>query len=103
MAPELTTEYVENCVEQSNFDPVAEMMEQGMSSLCEITINENSGSRLNADLSCNMQGVGNMTGNIQFTANDLSARGDMNMNMSFKGQSINISNSWVAKYLGSCE
>ncbi len=103
MAPEPTTEYVEDCIEQSDFDPIAEMMEQGMSSMCEITVNEDSASRLDADLSCDMQGAGTMAGKIQFTANERSAQGDMQMSMSFNGQSINMANSWKAEYLGACD
>jgi hypothetical protein len=103
MSPQPMEEYSENCIEDSNFDPVSEMMDQQMSSMCEVTVNANTASTLDADLSCNMQGAGTMTGKLAFSADGDSANGLIDMSMSFNGQTMAMSNTWKAEFLGACD
>lgn len=103
MSPQPREEYSENCIEDSNFDPVSEMMDEQMNSMCEITVNANTATNLDADLSCNMQGAGTMTGKLAFSVDDDSANGLIDMSMSFNGQTMAMSNTWKAEYLGACD
>lgn len=103
MSPQPTEEYSENCVEDSTFDPVREMMDQEMSSMCEVTVNADTATSLDADLSCNMQGAGTMTGKLEFFVDGDSANGLIDMSMSFNGQTMTMSNTWKAEFLGACD
>ena len=103
MSPQPQQEYTEECVEDSDFDPLAELMDSQMSAMCELTVNTDSPTRLDADLSCNMPGAGTMSGKMEFTSNGNSAQGEMNMSMAFNGQSISMMNTWEAMHLGACE
>ena len=102
MSPQPQEEYTEQCIEDSDFDPLAEMMDSQMSSMCELKVNSDSPTRLDADLTCNMPGAGTMSGNMEFRANGNSAEGEMRMSMAFNGQSIDMTNTWEARYLGAC-
>lgn len=102
MSPQPQEEYTEQCVEESDFDPLAEMMDSQMSSMCELAVNTDSPTQLDADLTCDMPGAGTMSGNMEFRANGNSAEGEMRMSMAFNGQSIDMTNTWKARYLGAC-
>ena len=102
MSPQPQEEYTEQCVEDSDFDPLAEMMDSQMSAMCELTVNSDTPTRLDADLTCDMPGAGTMSGNMDFQASGNSAQGKMTMSMAFNGQTINMTNTWEARYLGVC-
>ena len=102
MSPSPKEEYKEDCVVESTFDPIGEMMDEQMSSMCEVTVNADTSTRLDADLSCDMQGSGTMTGKLEFSVNGDSANGLIDMRMSFNGQTMAMTNTWEAQFLGAC-
>lgn len=103
MSSQPVEQYIENCVAETSFNPIEEMMDQGMSSMCEVTVNSDSANNLDADLTCNMQGAGTMNGKLEFTVAGESASGAMDMSMSFNGQTMSMTSKWEASYLGACD
>jgi len=102
MSAEPASQYSEECIEDGNFDPLAEMMQSGMAQQCKLTTHTNSATTLDADLDCAIPGAGSMTGKITFNVAGESASGGMNMSMDMGGQQLQMSSKWNGKYLGAC-
>lgn len=90
---------MEECVEDT-FDPVAEMVDQGQAQQCTISNIQDSANQLDADLQCNMPGVGMVEGEMSFVVNDTSGTGVLNMSMNLGGQLLQMSTKWSGEYLG---
>ncbi len=99
MSTEPMKQSLEECVDES-FDPVAEMMDQGAAQQCTITNIQDSANQLDADLQCNMPGVGTVQGEMSFSVNGDSGTGAMNMSMNLGGQVLQMSTKWSGEYLG---
>lgn len=101
MAQEPVTEYSEECVAE-DFDPVQEMLGE-MGDQCDITINEDTSTALNADMSCEVPGAGTMTGTLSFVINGDNATGSMLMSMNVGGMAMETSATFESEYLGACD
>ena len=99
MSTQPATQYLEECVDEA-FDPVAEMVDQGAAQQCTITNIQDSSNQLNADLQCNMPGIGTVQGKMSFVVNDTAGTGLLNMSMTLGGQLLQMSTKWSGEYLG---
>lgn len=102
MAPEPVVEYSEECVEEG-FDPVQDILDEGMGGQCDVTLNEDSSTVVDADMACEIPGAGPMTGNLHFTVNGDNASGSMLMSMNMGGQTMDTTVEFEAEYLGACD
>jgi hypothetical protein len=102
MSPQPIEEYTEQCIADEDFDPLAEMM-AAMEQQCEVTVKEDTATRLGVALQCTIPGAGAMTGDLEFSVDSSNANGQMQMNMNMGGQTVVISNTWKGEYLGACD
>jgi len=101
MSTQPVIQQMEECVEE-DFDPVAEMVDQGAAQQCTISNIQDSSNQIDADLQCNMPGVGAVQGDMSFVVNDTSGTGLLNMSMNLGGQVLRMSTTWKGEYLGAC-
>ncbi len=101
MSTQPVSQYMEECVDET-FDPVAEMVGQGAAQQCTITNIQDTGNQIDADLQCNMPGVGSVQGDMTFVVNDNSGTGRLNLSMNLGGQLLQMSTKWSGEYLGAC-
>ena len=99
MSTQPVSQYMEECVEET-FDPVAEMVDQGNAQQCTITNIQDGANQLDADLQCNMPGVGSVKGKMSFVVNDSAGTGVLNLSMNLGGQLLQMSTKWSGEYLG---
>lgn len=99
MSTQPVIQQMEECVEE-DFDPVAEMVDQGAAQQCTITNVRDSANQLDADLQCNMPGVGSVQGEMSFVVNGSSGTGILNLSMNLAGQLLQMSTKWSGEYLG---
>jgi hypothetical protein len=90
---------MEECVDET-FDPVAEMVNQGAAQQCTISNIQDSSNQLNADLQCNMPGVGTVQGKMSFIVNDSAGTGNLNLSMNVGGQVLQMTTKWSGAYVG---
>jgi hypothetical protein len=101
MSTQPVSQYMEECVDET-FDPVAEMVDQGAAQQCTLTNIQDSGNQLDADLQCNMPGLGVVQGDMSFVVHDSSGTGQLDLSMNLGGQLLQMSTKWSGEYLGAC-
>ena len=89
----------QECMSQLEFDP-KEMMEGMPEDACEINT-EVTGNTITYNMDCDMQG-NQMIGNGSFTVNGDTANGEMTMQSSFSGQTVEMTMVSEAKRIGDC-
>lgn len=99
MSSQPVIQQLEECVDE-NFDPVAEMVDQGAAQQCTISNVQESANQIGADLQCNMPGIGVVQGDMSFVVNDTSGTGSLNLSMNLAGQVLSMSTKWRGEYLG---
>ncbi len=99
MSTQPAIQQMEECVEET-FDPVAEMVDQGAAQQCTITNIQDSSNQLNADLQCNMPGVGTVQGKMSFVVNGTAGTGNLNLSMNLAGQVLQMTTKWSGEYVG---
>jgi hypothetical protein len=99
MSTQPAVQQMEECVEE-NFDPVAEMVNQGAAQQCTISNVQDSQNQLDADLRCDIPGIGSVQGAMSFVVNGTSGTGILNMSMNMAGQVLQMSTNWSGEYLG---
>jgi hypothetical protein len=99
MSTQPVIQQLEECVDE-NFDPVAEMVDQGAAQQCTVSNIQDSSNQLDADLQCNMPGVGVVQGKMSFVVNDTAGTGVLNLSMNLAGQVLQMSTKWSGQYVG---
>jgi hypothetical protein len=99
MSSQPVVQQMEECVAE-DFDPVAEMVDQGAAQQCTVSNVQDSQNQLDADLQCDMPGIGTVQGKMSFVVNDTSGTGILNLSMNLAGQVLQMSTKWSGEYLG---
>jgi len=91
----LTTE---ECVTETSFNPEEMTEELGE---CELVRNDISDNTLTFGMTCSAEG-NEVTVNGEYTAEDDTGHGTMDMNMSMQGMQMEINMQWTSERIGDC-
>ena len=94
------TKVEEQCMQEETFDPVSEL--QDGADNCTIGDQSLVDNTLTFTLNCAGPGGPQMTGNGRYSIDGNKGDGEMTYSMSFGGQSMTMTNSWVAERIGDC-
>ncbi len=94
------TETEDQCMEESTFDPVAEIQDEGDG--CAVSDQTISGNTMTFTMTCQGADGPPMVGNARYTVNENDGDGEITYTASFGGQTMTMQSSWVAERVGDC-
>ena len=98
MSGQPVTETLSECVKDTEFDPASVVRDmQG----CILQDSDLRGDTLNFRMACSEQG-GMVTIDGTFQSDGRTGKGNMNMDMEFGGQSMQMDMKWTARRVGDC-
>lgn len=98
MLDQTQTQTTQECVTETSFNPddMTEELDE-----CEVVRNDVSGNTLTFDMACSADGS-EVTVNGEYTAEDDTGHGSMDMNMSMQGMQMKINMQWTSERIGDC-